>query len=191
MEDINVSAFLLINQHAGESTLLDVLAIVAAEVMPYLFMVVLAALWLSPEPARKKASLKAGGAVLLGLGVSYAVSLVYFHQRPFVQDLGHGLLVHAADASFPSDHTTFLFSIAFVLAIESRTRALGSALLGLGLAGGLARVFVGVHFPLDILGAVLVGLLAACAMQVCNNAASRPGKVLEMLARIRLPSVRR
>ncbi len=191
MEDINVAAFLLINRHAGESALLDALAIVAAEVMPYLFMLVLVALWSSPEPARKKASLKAGCAVLLGLGASYTVSLFYFHPRPFMQHLGNGLLSHAPDASFPSDHTTFLFSIAFVLAIECRTRALGCALLGLGLAGGLARVFIGVHFPLDIFGAALVGLLAACVMQVCNNAASRPGRVLDALAGIRLPGMHR
>jgi undecaprenyl-diphosphatase len=187
MEDVNVSAFLLINQHAGESAWLDALAIAAAEAMPYVFILVLVLLWLSPQPARKKASLKAGGAVLLGMGASYAVSLVYFHPRPFMQDLGNGLLAHAPDASFPSDHTTFLFSIAFVLAIESRTRALGVVLLGLSAVGGLSRVFVGVHFPLDILGAALVGLLAACAMQLCNDAASRPGRMLNALAKIGRP----
>ncbi|MDN6180818.1 MAG: undecaprenyl-diphosphatase [Halomonas subglaciescola] len=189
MEDVNVSAFLLINQHAGESAWLDALAIAAAEAMPYVFIAALALLWLSPQPARKKTSLKAGGAVLLGLGLSYAVSLAYFHPRPFVQDLGQGLIVHAADASFPSDHTTFLFSIAFVLALERRTRTLGAVLLGLSAVGGLSRVYVGVHFPLDILGAALVGLLAACAMQLCNDEAGRPGRMLDALARIGLTGV--
>ncbi|GAB2727727.1 undecaprenyl-diphosphatase [Halomonas garicola] len=191
MESFNVSAFLLINRYAGQHDLLDTLAIAAAEVMPYVFMLVLATLWFSPEPARKKASLKAGGAVLLGLGASYAVSLFYFHPRPFAGDLGLGLLSHAPDASFPSDHTTFLFAIAFVLAIEARTRAIGAVLLGLSAMGGLARVFVGVHFPLDIAGAALFGLAAATAVQLCNDGASRPGKVLDRLASIRLPGMDR
>lgn len=185
MEDFNVSAFLLINHPAGQSAVLDALGLAAAEAMPYLFMLVLAGLWLSPEVARRKAGLKAGGAVLAGLGISYALSLVYSHPRPFVQGLGHTLLAHSPDASFPSDHTTFLFSIAFVLAIESRTRRLGALLVGLGLAGGLARVFVGVHFPLDILGAAVTGLAAAGSVQLCNNAASPQGRLLERVAAIR------
>ena len=87
---------------------------------------------------------------------SYVISLFYYHSRPFVDNLGTQLVEHAPDSSFPSDHTTFIFSISVMLLFNKSTRAIGSVLCFLSLISGLSRVFVGVHYPLDILGAILV-----------------------------------
>ena len=70
------------------------------------------------------------------------------------------LLVNAK--SFPSDHTAIAFSFAFSLLMQSRV----VGITALTLAGliGFSRIFVGVHYPFDILGGMLVGIASAALL---------------------------
>lgn len=161
MEQFNESAFLLINQYAGKNSVLDYILISIAEVTPYIFILVLALLWFSGNLQKMTSSFNAGLAVLLGMATSYSIGFFYYHSRPFVQGLGTQLVEHAPDSSFPSDHTTFIFCIAIMLLFNNSTRVLASVLCGFSLISGLSRVYVGVHFPLDIVGAILVALFSS------------------------------
>ncbi|WP_444912894.1 undecaprenyl-diphosphatase [Microbulbifer sp. PAAF003] len=161
MEKFNETTFVLINQFAGKSAILDTVLIAAAEVMPYIFMLVMLYLWFDPSIERKRSSLNCGLSVLLGMLMSYIISIFYYHSRPFVNNLGTQLVEHAPDSSFPSDHTTFIFSIAIVLLFNKSTRVIGAVLCLLSVVSGLSRVFVGVHYPLDILGAILVAIFSS------------------------------
>ncbi|MFM0220296.1 MULTISPECIES: phosphatase PAP2 family protein [Paraburkholderia] len=69
---------------------------------------------------------------------------------------------HARDSSFPSDHVTIIWCIALTL-LSGQARRFGLLTLLGGLAVAWARVFVGLHFPLDMVGAVAVAF-AACAL---------------------------
>jgi undecaprenyl-diphosphatase len=73
--------------------------------------------------------------------------------------LGHTFIEHAPDSSFPSDHVTVLASGALTLLLADERRY-GLSMLLAGLAVVWARVFVGVHFPLDMAGAVAVACVA-------------------------------
>ena len=161
MEEFNVAAFLFINQYAGKSSFLDAALIGTAEVMPYIFILIIIYLWFVGSIERKKSSFNSGLSVLLGMLTSYLVSLFYYHSRPFVNNLGTQLVEHAPDSSFPSDHTTFVFSISVMFLFNKSTRVIGIVLCFLSLISGLSRVFVGVHFPLDILGAILVATFSS------------------------------
>lgn len=161
MEEFNVSTFLLINQYAGKFRLLDIILIGAAEVMPYVLMLIIMYLWFDVNLERKRSSFNSGLSVLLGMLTSYIISIFYHHPRPFVDNLGIQLIEHAPDSSFPSDHTTFIFSISVMLLFNKTTRVIGSALCVLSFISGLSRVFGGVHFPLDILGAILVAIFSS------------------------------
>ena len=97
---------------------------------------------------------------IIGLVINYLIGLVYFHPRPFVIGLGTQLFQYPADTSFPSDHTTFMVSIALMFFYFKETRIYGVIFLILGLIGGFARVFSGVHFPLDILGSIIVSIIS-------------------------------
>ncbi len=161
MEEFNIAAFLFINQYAGKSDFLDAFLIGFAEVTPYIFILIIIYLWLSGSIDRKISSFDSGLSVLLGMLISYVISLFYYHLRPFVENLGTQLVEHAPDSSFPSDHTTFIFSISIMLLFNKSTRVIGSILCFLSFISGLSRVFVGVHFPLDILGAILVAIFSS------------------------------
>lgn len=113
-------------------------------------------------PTRSKlAAVSAAAAGGLALLINLVLSELWFHERPFVGHPGQTLLLihHAADNSFPSDHASLAFGVAFgVLAFHRR---LGLLLL-LGAACIAAdRIFVGVHYPLDVFASLLVGLGAA------------------------------
>ncbi len=130
------------------------------------------------------------GAVALALAFNVALGHLIYEPRPFISHPGavHLLVTHAADASFPSDHTAVASAIAATLILyvplagwawrrqpqrSARSgRAAGlrlllvSMLLALVAAGavgtiGVARVYVGVHYPADIAGGMACGLLAA------------------------------
>ena len=75
--------------------------------------------------------------------------------------LGHTLISHAADSSFPSDHLTLLWAVAFSFLMHRSPRLAGIALALLGLPVAWARIYLGVHFPLDVVGAALVAVLSA------------------------------
>lgn len=171
MEQFNVAAFLLINQYAGKNSVLDFVLISTAEITPYVFMLVLAYLWFSPSSSleRKVSSFNAGLSVLLGMLTSHIISMFYYHSRPFVENLGTQLVEHASDSSFPSDHTTFIFAIAIMLLFNKSTRVVGGVLSVVSLISGLSRVFVGVHFPLDIAGAILVALFSSVVVFKLRN----------------------
>jgi undecaprenyl-diphosphatase len=66
--------------------------------------------------------------------------------------------------SFPSGHTSFLFGLAtFIYAYGEKRFAV--FLYVCALLVGLARIAAGVHYPLDIVGGALVGVLTALAVQ--------------------------
>lgn len=174
MEQFNISAFLFINQYAGKNKIVDNILISAVEIIPYLFILVLICLWLSSDDERKKSSLHAGLAALLGMLTSNVISSFYYHPRPFVKNLGSQLIEHAADSSFPSDHTTFVFSIAVMLLFNKATRVVGGALCIFSFISSLSRVFGGVHFPIDILGGILVAIFSSTVMFILSRKQIRP-----------------
>ena len=66
------------------------------------------------------------------------------------------------DHSFPSGHTATSFAAALVLARAVPQRAWLFYLLAAAI--GFSRIYVGVHYPIDVLGGALLGLLVATAL---------------------------
>lgn len=96
-------------------------------------------------------------AVIISLGLGMVCGTLWFHPRPFMIPLGHTWISHPADNSFPSDHGTVMFSAAFAL-LSLRLRALGLLMLLAALPVAWSRIYLGVHFPLDMVGAALVAV---------------------------------
>ncbi len=168
IEQLNIKLFLAINQYAGSSKIIDVIAVSLAEYLPYVFIIILLYLWFKQNAEKKVALLHACYSAILGLFINLAISSVYFHPRPFMENLGTTLIHHVADSSMPSDHTTFMLSIAISLFLNKPTGMLGYILLVSGFIGGVSRVFIGVHFPMDIFASVIVSLLAAVTVSLLN-----------------------
>lgn len=61
---------------------------------------------------------------------------------------------------FVSSHAANFFAIATFITLVMRQRLVGFALFGWALVQCYSRMYLGVHYPGDILGGILVGLLA-------------------------------
>ena len=66
--------------------------------------------------------------------------------------------------SFPSGHATTSFACAVLLA--SAAPRLAVPLIGLAAAISLSRVYVGVHYPLDVVGGAALGIVLATALRL-------------------------
>lgn len=84
--------------------------------------------------------------------------------RRLTIEWGHTFLSHAPESSFPSDHATAMWTVAFGMLIWSRAKWAGSFAIVLAALTSWARVFLGVHFPFDILGSMAVAAAAVAAL---------------------------
>jgi len=155
--NLNQELFLMINSLAEKNEFLDIFMIFLAKGMLYIF--ILLEIYLYFIVKKKNEAIFAFYSVVVSLGLNFIISLFYFHNRPFMDNLGVMLIQHTAENSFPSDHTTFLFAISFSL-IFSKIKY-NYILLFVAFLGGIARVYVGVHYPFDIVGGIISGLIGA------------------------------
>lgn len=84
--------------------------------------------------------------------------------RPFMLYQELIPLLHPQDYSFPSGHTTMAFTISFIL-YKLLDKKSGIVALVVAFLIAFSRLYVGVHFPTDILGGVLIGWLLASIIQ--------------------------
>jgi undecaprenyl-diphosphatase len=149
----------------GNSVADDIMRFCANDLI-FVMVAIVAALFLVPWRRRRlerrtgavTATLALPIALLIGKLISDAVD----RTRPFVAHHLRPHIHHAADASFPSDHTTAAFALAVAVFVYDRT--IGAILLVAGVLIGFARVFEGVHYPSDVLGGAVLGAAVALAL---------------------------
>ncbi|MBC7488995.1 MAG: phosphatase PAP2 family protein [Glaciimonas sp.] len=159
MEQLNQALFLLMNAQDPNPVLLTIAKLCANQLIWLVPMAVLVG-WLSGAEKTRKFMLQATAAAILGMLLNQLIGLVWQHPRPFVMGLGHNFVPHAADSSFPSDHLTLLLAVAFSFLLHQRLRVIGLMLTLMGLPVAWSRIYVGLHFPLDMLGAVVFAALS-------------------------------
>ncbi|MEB3768348.1 undecaprenyl-diphosphatase [Acinetobacter sp. MD2] len=163
LETFNISLFKAINAPITASHFSIDAAIFIANDVLYLLLLFLLVLWCYGDLELKKRALKAVVLTAISIGIGFIISLFYDHPRPFVMGVGRTLIHHAPNASFPSDHMLIFSTIALSYLFSQRKIA-GVFLLVLAWMVAWSRVYLGVHFPLDMLGgfsiALLVNLLA-------------------------------
>lgn len=93
-------------------------------------------------------------AALVAWGVAHIIKYLYPHPRPSALSSTHALLPEN-DSSFPSGHATFFSALATALYFYHKRLGLLYALGALLI--GVARVFAGIHWPIDILAGYALG----------------------------------
>lgn len=159
-EHYNHLLFLMINAAPGLHGWHLALAVDAAEWLVFAIPVVLLLLWFSGNQTLRRAALLSAMAAGLALLINQAVGLAWFHPRPFMEGVGHTFLAHAPENSFPSDHGAVMFAIALGLLSQAAARKAGWLMLVLAVVVAWSRVYLGVHYPLDMLGALASSALA-------------------------------
>ncbi|QNK87144.1 phosphatase PAP2 family protein [Sporosarcina sp. resist] len=157
---IDYQLFELINQFAGQNNTFDQIVLWFSKYGPILFGVVFVWLWFSKSENQndnREIVLFALTIVIITLGIDKIIEMTYFRPRPYVNH-AVTLLVEKSnlDPSFPSNHAAGSFALALALFWKRRTA--GSILLISAFFMALSRVFIGVHYPLDLLAGAMVAL---------------------------------
>lgn len=161
MENLNHALFALLtaSDHPGPMSL-DA-AIFFVEYAIWVLPIIISIAWLKGNEPVRKLLLEGTISGLSALLFAQIIGVVWPHPRPFMVGMGHTYLPHVADSSFPSDHLTLLWAVAFSFLLHQRTRMAGIALALLGVPMAWARIYLGVHFPFDMVGAALVAIFTA------------------------------
>ena len=128
------------------------------------FSLIIAAFFTLQQPRERQVDILIFG--LCCASASYLVAVLashcYYDPRPFVEGHFKPLIEHDAENGFPSDHTLLLSCIAAVISVFSKRT--GVALWLIAILVGIARVYVGVHHPLDIITSICITVLVTQAL---------------------------
>ncbi|SIS49679.1 undecaprenyl-diphosphatase [Alicyclobacillus vulcanalis] len=171
LNPFDVHVYHLVNGLAGKSKLLDDIMIFFAKDALELYAALFIAYWfaLPKHDLQSRNQLAvAGFSSILALVLNVIIShFIWFRPRPFVvfpKGSYTQLIPHPADASFPSDHSAG--SWGFAGGSWGRTpKWISVPFTVIAVVVMIARVFVGVHYPTDVLGGMAVGLVASAAVR--------------------------
>jgi len=174
LDSLNHSLFLSINADPASPAWRIHAAMLIANRLILLVPGALAALWLWGGQPQRSLALKVLASIGAALFISYLCGALWPQPRPFVLGQGHAFFPHKATSSFPSNHTIIIATFAFALILDRRWAAWGGlALLGAAVVG-TARVYLGVHFPLDIAGGLVLAPIAAAITAAVWNRVGAP-----------------
>ncbi|MEH7304021.1 undecaprenyl-diphosphatase [Neobacillus drentensis] len=162
MSHLDYGIFQIINHLAISERFLNPIMIFLAEKAEYLFFAGIIFYWFYPKPHNRKMVIEAILAACVALSINGEIGHFFYRDRPFVSHHVNWLIPHVKNASFPSDHATAAFVIATVIWMWKKRVGWFWLVLASGIA--LSRIWTGVHYPLDVVAGMLIGVSVAYAI---------------------------
>ncbi len=158
-------------------------------VVPSLLVGMLAAGWFRRERQGRVVLVCALLALALANIMVAGSNALWFRPRPFTTHEVNLLFYYPSDSSFPSNSAAVVWAVAWVIKSgerraekgENGVLSIGKVALGSALLMGMARIWVGIHYPLDIIGGAVVGMIAG---QIAWGWRTVPGRRADGLVRL-------
>ena len=164
MAKADEAVFLWLNGLVGKLPFFDriVELVVSDYLVPVSLALALVGLWFAGGDKLTRQRYQIGvfvalSAMALSSLAVFTINAAYFRPRPFVDPEVTTLFYAPTDSSFPSNPAAAAFAIA--VAVWVVNRRLGSVLLAAAALYGFARVYAGVHYPLDIVSGALIAIV--------------------------------
>ncbi|MGE7940061.1 undecaprenyl-diphosphatase [Bacillus paramycoides] len=158
-KELDYKCFNFINNKIQQYPLIDNVMIIFAEYVQYAFALLIILLWIKNKTNFRVMVLQSIFAITFAYCINRIIELFIYRERPFISHNIKQLVDHAANSSFPSDHATAAIVIATTLWLSAYHSKYIWFILALGVA--FSRVWVGVHYPLDVIAGILHGILIA------------------------------
>ena len=164
----NTSIFYLIN-NSLENNIFNVIMPILTDLGSLLaWCIICGLIYLFGGTNAKKVAILGLLALFISNGIVYVLKPLIAEPRPFLV-LGnvHQLVVENEIYSFPSGHTTSSFAAATVIGLKyslqlyNKKFRLIYPLFAFAALVGFSRIYIGVHYPFDILFGALIGILCA------------------------------
>ena len=147
---------------------MDLIMIFSAKYLIIVPIIILGAYFLRQQGRSKKDMIVFA---LLALVITYLIGLIggylYADPRPFVVGGFVPLIPHAADNGFPSDHALLASALAMLGLYWNRK--LGALLWLLAVIVAIARVYVGVHHAIDVIGSMIIAIAGVSIGYAVSN----------------------
>lgn len=164
---LDIQFFHLFNNLAGQSRFSDTLIVFLSEYFQYLLIIVFLVLlyfsrYAKPEKLRIF-FITISSIVVARLGVTEVIRFFYHRPRPFLVLQAHKLISNSdwfysdKEWAFPSGHSAFFFAMA--TAIYLYNKKWGIWFFVAAILMNISRIVAGVHYPSDILGGAIVGIV--------------------------------
>lgn len=157
---LNIDTFRVINDLGKQYSSLNSTMVFLAEYMVYFLGLIIMAYWFTQSRKNKMMIIQAMVAFVTAELIGKLVGKLHLNYQPFaVLPNVNKLVDHAVDNSFPSDHTILFFSICFSFwLVQKKT---GWVWLLLAFCVAISRIWVGVHYPFDVVTGALIGIISA------------------------------
>ncbi|QQR82585.1 phosphatase PAP2 family protein [Candidatus Campbellbacteria bacterium] len=165
--NLNLEILFTLNGILGTSPLIDGIVLFFAQYYVFLIILIAGVVWYRDIYTGSLLTFwkntKALIASVLGAELlTEFIRFIYESPRP-LHTLNIPYLFDKTSNSFPSGHTMFVFSLATAMYFFGNKK-LAWMLYASGLLIGIARITAGIHYPSDILGGIVLGILTGyCA----------------------------
>ncbi len=175
--DIQLTQF--INSLAGTAPLVDAFMVAVTQAgVPVIILFVATQWWSTDErPHVRHVAVQAGLSFMLSLAINQII-LVFIHRiRPFDAGISHLIIDKSTDWSFPSDHATAAFAVAFAF-MRQKLNGRFLILSALSLLVCVSRIYVGTHYVSDILGGAVVALFTVTLVRLVYKEGSKLDRII-------------
>jgi undecaprenyl-diphosphatase len=163
--DFDQRLFLVVNSKVGTSSIIDSSArIIGSDyLVPVFLSLVLIFLWHKESSTLRRLKirltvLKSILTLLVACLIVIILNQVLFRERPFNLIEANLIFYAPTDSSFPSNSVAAV--VALTIPVFKTYRKIGCLMLSSSLCLAFCRVYVGIHFPGDVLGGILTALVS-------------------------------
>jgi len=158
--EVNIDLFRMINDLGKELTALNPIFVFIAEYTIYFIALWLILLLFTRNKINRVTVLCALISVVFAELIGKLVGQLHFNYQPFV-DLAdvNKLIEKEVGNSFPSDHTIIFFAVCVTLWMFKK--GWGVLWLVLAILVGVSRIWVGVHYPADVVTGAIISTVVA------------------------------